>query len=211
MVTHPLEPSWHPSSPWFTGNNTPDRRSKADIETTSHVTSNCQVNLLASGRRHEEVLEALMDTIQKVGNESRVNKVFPDTFLRPDIVVSSTTPPNIIDVTIPFDAPDLFAGLDQKIEKYRQLWRTIIFYIGGLGSWLLQQHDASLGVRHRASINKQSKSWLVISDSIRIIVGQIWHEYRPSPANNATEPPIWTFASTVVFIFSVLNLFRFFI
>lgn len=96
------------------GITSPDRRGKADIETTSHVTSKCQVNLPASGRRHEEVLEALVDTIQKVGNETRVHQVFPDPFLRPDIVVSSTTPPNIIDVTIPFDAFRSFRRLRPK-------------------------------------------------------------------------------------------------
>lgn len=51
-----------------------DRRGKADIETKSHVTSNCHVNLPASGRRHDEVLEVLVDTIQKSGEETRVNR-----------------------------------------------------------------------------------------------------------------------------------------
>jgi hypothetical protein len=42
--------------------------------------------------------------IHKAGHAIQINQAFHDSSLRPDIVVSSTTSPTIIDLTIPFDA-----------------------------------------------------------------------------------------------------------
>ncbi|KZS02867.1 Uncharacterized protein APZ42_034540 [Daphnia magna] len=54
--------------------------------------------------------------IVKAGHATRVNKVFPGTSLRPDIIITSILPIIITDLTITFDAPDPFK-LD-SIEKW---------------------------------------------------------------------------------------------
>jgi hypothetical protein len=57
------------------------------------------------------VLKVFVDYIRKAGHVIQINQAFRDSSLRPDIVISSTTPPTIIDLTIPFDAPEsLLAG-----------------------------------------------------------------------------------------------------
>jgi hypothetical protein len=105
-----------------------DRRGKADIETTSQVTSNCHVNLPAS-RRHDDVLVVLVDTIQKSGDETRVNR-YSSTRNRSHLHHSAENHrSDLLKTPISF-----FAGFHQNMEKYRQLGPTIIsFYIGGLG------------------------------------------------------------------------------
>lgn len=67
-----------------------------------------------------------------------VNRVFPGSILRQDIVISSVTPPIIIiDLTITFDASEfLNADNARKIEKYSCLGLTLTFVIGALGSRL---------------------------------------------------------------------------
>jgi hypothetical protein len=61
-------------------------------------------NLPSIGRRHDEVLEVFADYIRKAGHAIQINQAFRDSSFRPDIVVSSTKSPIIIDLTIPFDA-----------------------------------------------------------------------------------------------------------
>jgi hypothetical protein len=57
------------------------------------------------------VLKVFVDYIRKAGHVIQINQAFRDSSLRPDIVISSTTPPTIIDLTIPFDVPEsLLAG-----------------------------------------------------------------------------------------------------
>jgi hypothetical protein len=113
------------------------RRCKADAETTSHVTSHCPVNLPEIGSRHDAILEELTNIFRKAGHTVRVNLAFPGTMLRPDVVVTSTTPQIIIYLTIPFEAPEsLQAGIDRKVAKYGHLGPTLPLVIGALGSWL---------------------------------------------------------------------------
>ncbi len=59
---------------------------RADAETTSHVISHYRVDLPEIGHRHYTILEELARTIRRAGHTVRVNQVFPDTTLRPDIV-----------------------------------------------------------------------------------------------------------------------------
>ncbi|XP_046651115.1 uncharacterized protein LOC124342196 [Daphnia pulicaria] len=124
-------------NPGCSAPNTKCRRCKVDAETTSHVTSHCRSNLPAIGRRHDLVLAEIVKTITRAGHAASVNRVFPGSTLRPDIVIFSTDPPTIIDLTITFDAPEsLDAGHARKIEKYSCLGLTLPFVIGALGSWL---------------------------------------------------------------------------
>ncbi|XP_046632270.1 uncharacterized protein LOC124311947 [Daphnia pulicaria] len=124
-------------NPGCSAPNTKCRRCKVDAETTSHVTSHCRSNLPAIGRRHDLVLAEIVKTITRAGHAASVNRVFPGSTLRPDIVIPSTDPPTIIDLTITFDAPEsLDAGHARKIEKYSCLGLTLPFVIGALGSWL---------------------------------------------------------------------------
>lgn len=58
-------------------------------QTTSHVISHCRVDLPEIGHRHYTILEELARTIRRSGHTVRVNQVFPDTTLRPDIVNTS--------------------------------------------------------------------------------------------------------------------------
>jgi hypothetical protein len=126
------------------------RRCKVDIKTTAHVTSHCRVNLASIGRRHDEVLGEIVCSIRKAGHVIQVNQVFRESSLRPDNVVSSITPPTIINLTIPFDASEsLVAGYNRKVKKYGKLGPTIPFVIGGLGSWLPSNNSitGALGIR----------------------------------------------------------------
>ena len=71
------------------GISAPDKRyrwCRADAETTSHVISHSRVDLPEIGHRHYTILEELTRTIRRAGHTVRVNQVFPDTTLRPDIV-----------------------------------------------------------------------------------------------------------------------------
>ena len=122
------------------GISAPDSRGrscKTGAETTSHVTSHCPVTLPEIKRSHDAILEELANIIRKAGQTVRVNLAFPGTMLRPDVVVTSTTPHIIIDLTIPFDAPEsLQPGFDRKLVKYGHLCPTLPLVIGALGSWL---------------------------------------------------------------------------
>lgn len=111
------------------------RRCKTDAETASHVTSHCRHNLPAIGRRHDLILELLVKTIARTGHFTRVNKTYPGSDLRPDIVVTSTTPNLIIDLTVTFDAPDSpQADYDRKVTKYSVFGPTYSVVLGALGS-----------------------------------------------------------------------------
>ena len=61
------------------------RRFRADAETTSHITSHCQVNLPEIGRRHDVILEELANVICKAGHTARINKAYPGTASPPVI------------------------------------------------------------------------------------------------------------------------------
>jgi hypothetical protein len=118
-------------NPGCSAPNTKCRRCKIN------VTSHSRTNLPAIGRRNDLVLSKIVKTISKPGHEVIVNKFFSGSILRPDIVIPSATPPIIIDLTIPFDAPESFdAGHAKKIEKYSCLGLTLPFVVGALGSWL---------------------------------------------------------------------------
>jgi hypothetical protein len=86
------------------------------VETSSYVTSHYCNNLPAIGCRHELVLGEIIKTITISGHEARVNRVYDNSILRPDISTSST--PNIINLSINFDDHEsLHAGYARKIEK----------------------------------------------------------------------------------------------
>jgi hypothetical protein len=134
------------------------------------------------------VLEEIVSTIRKAGHDFQVNQVFGDSSLRPDIVVFSTTPPTIIDLTVPFDAPEsLAAGYNRKVEKYGQLGPTLPFVIGALGSWLPSNNSiaSALGIRPGAwTALRRICRLLAIRGSIRIISDHIRRNDRPAPIDS---------------------------
>jgi hypothetical protein len=133
------------------------------VEFTSHVTSHCHNNLAAIGRRHHDlVLAEIVKTITRSGHTSHVNRVFENSILRPDIVV--TTPNIIIDLTITFDAPEsLYAGFANKEEKYSCLGLTLSFVIEALGSWL-PSNDAVT-----TTIRIQPSAWMRLRRKCRLM------------------------------------------
>ena len=149
------------------------RRCKEGAETTSHVVSHCRINLPALGRRHDAILEHLVKVIRKAGHSATVNKVFPGTILRPDIVINTTTPHIIIDLTVTFDAPEsLLAGYEGKVAKYGHLGTTLPVVIGALGSWLPANNivAASLGIRPKSwCCFRRNSRLMAIQASMRVV------------------------------------------
>jgi hypothetical protein len=124
------------------------------MESTFYVTSHCCNNLPAVGRRHDSILAEIVKTISRSCHTSRVNRVFENSTLRPDIVVTSSTPNIIIDLTIIFDSPEsLHAGFARKVEKYSCLGLTLRFVIGALCSWLPSNNEVA------ATLGFQPSAW----------------------------------------------------
>ena len=119
------------------------------------------------------MLAEIVKTITRSGHTSRVNRVFENSTLRPDIVVTSLTPNIIIDLTITFDAPEsLHAGFARKVEKYICFGLTLPFVIGALGSWLPSKNAVAttLGIQPSAWTRLRRKCRLMaIEGSIAII------------------------------------------
>ena len=138
-----------------------------------HVVSHCRNSLPSIGRRHDVILEQPVKMIRKTGHSATVEKVFPGTILRPDIVITTTTPQIIINITVTFDAPkSLLAGYERKIAKNAHLDTTLPVVIGALESWLLANNSvaASLDIRPKSWCCFQRKSRLIaIQGSMRVI------------------------------------------
>jgi hypothetical protein len=170
------------------------RRCREEAETTSHVTSHCRCNLPLIGRRHDSVLAELAKAIRKAGHNIEVNRVFPGTNLRPDIVVTSTTPCIIIDLTITFDAPEsLHAGHERKVEKYGSLGPTLPVVIGALGSWLPSNNAvaATLGIRPKAwRILRRKCRLLSIQGSVQIISRHLRGSDDDQTGENPRSPQV---------------------
>ncbi|MFO0089556.1 MAG: RNA-directed DNA polymerase, partial [bacterium] len=122
------------------GSKIPDktcRRGCREAETTAHVISHCKNNLSLYTDRHNQVLDSLAETIRKSGHHVTVNHAFDHTILRPDLVINSTTPETIIDVTVPLDtAENLNSAHRKKVEKYNNLGEVLPLVVGSLGAWL---------------------------------------------------------------------------
>jgi hypothetical protein len=111
------------------------------------------------------VLAEIVKTITRSGHTSHVNRVFENSTLRPDIVV--TTPNIIIDLTITFDAPEsLYLGFANKEEKYSCLGLTLSFVIEALGSWL-PSNDAVT-----TTIRIQPSAWMRLRRKCRLMAIQ---------------------------------------
>lgn len=122
------------------GSRIPDktcRRGCREAETTAHVISHCKNNLSLYTDRHNEVLNALAETLRRSGHHVTVNNAFDSTRLRPDLVIDSTSPETIIDVTVPLDTADnLNSAYQKKIEKYKDLGEILPLVVGSMGAWL---------------------------------------------------------------------------
>jgi hypothetical protein len=111
------------------------------------------------------VLAEIVKTITRSGHTSHVNRVFENSTLRPDIVV--TTPNIIIDLTTTFDAPEsLYAGFANKEEKYSCLGLTLSFVIGALGSWLPPNNAVT------STIRIQLSAWMRLRRKCRLMAIQ---------------------------------------
>ncbi|KAK4027213.1 hypothetical protein OUZ56_016225 [Daphnia magna] len=87
--------------------------------------------------------------IVKAGHATRVNKVFPGTSLRPDIIIKSILPIIIIDLTITFDAPDPFK-LD-PIEK----WPNTIAWVSSYQFLDAIQQHCGIHTWHPAQLTRR--------------------------------------------------------
>ena len=109
--------------------------------------------MVTSNIRHNSILSLLSQVLRRNGHEIDVNMALHDSPLRPDIVVTSSSPRLLIDVTVPFDtATNLFAAYRKKIEKYQHLCLVLPFVVGALGAWLPSNDEikSALGIPPRA-------------------------------------------------------------
>jgi hypothetical protein len=160
------------------------------MESTFYVTSHCRNNLPAVGRRHDSILAEIVKTISRSCHTSRVNRVFENSTLRPDIVVTSSAPNIIIDLTITFDAPEsLHAGFARKVEKYSCLGLTLPFVIGALGSWLPSNNavTATLGIQPSAWTRLRRKCQLMVIQGSTAIISR---HIRGKRDEDDEPPPI---------------------
>ena len=105
-------------------------------ETTAHVVSACQNSMVLATERHDAVQNLLVGLLRRYGHSVEVNKQFAGSVLRPDIVITSTEQPILIDVTVTWDDPaSLSRAQQEKISKYQQLGQILPFVVGALGSW----------------------------------------------------------------------------
>jgi hypothetical protein len=118
------------------------RHCKMHKETTHHVVSNCNHNLLLARKRHNAVQDILVAALHRKGHSTRIDCRFPGSDLRPDITVTSVDPPAIIDVSVAFDEPDsLLTAFSQKVDKYIHLSPVYPLIVGSFGAWIPENRD----------------------------------------------------------------------
>ena len=92
--------------------------------------------MVLATERHDAVQNLLVGLLRRYGHSVEVNKQFVGSVLRPDIVITSTEQPILIDVTVTWDDPaSLSRAQQEKISKYQQLGQILPFVVGALGSW----------------------------------------------------------------------------
>uniref|UniRef100_A0A914YZT9 Reverse transcriptase n=1 Tax=Panagrolaimus superbus TaxID=310955 RepID=A0A914YZT9_9BILA len=106
------------------------RKCKYPCETLQHVLNNCEPSFEAMTKRHNAVVDRLMDGFKqrkKKTQEILLDKIIPITSstLRPDITIIDTQNKEVIlvDVTCPFEnLPAAFVkARERKLEKYQSI------------------------------------------------------------------------------------------
>ncbi len=147
------------------------RHCPAPKETTVHVISNCPHSQVLATHRHNAVQELFSEILTRHGHSVTVNKQFPLTTLRPDIVITSANPPILIDVTIPFDDPDtLSRARAEKISKYQHLGPTFPLVVGALGSWMPENAEIlrAINVEILGVRKLSSRTWNAFRQKARL-------------------------------------------
>ena len=146
-------------------------------ETSHHVVSCCQVNMVMNTKRHDSILSLLATEAEKHGHRLTVNKAADDNSMRPDLLINSVNPPLIIDVTVPFDIPN---GMERahgnKMEKYRHLGPVLPLVVGALGSWLPTNDEIAIALgfsRRKWSFIRRKMKLLAIQGTTRIIANHL--------------------------------------
>ena len=162
-------------------------------ETTDHVVSGCQVNSALSIKRHNTILTFIAEETEKLGHSIAINQAVENSALRPDLVVTSTNPPTIIDVTVPISSAD---GLERakasKIEKYKHLGLILPLVVGSLGSWLPSNDEIAhaLGFsRRKWHSMKKKMTLLAIQGSTKIIAKHLAYQTEDSDPLYEEEEP----------------------
>uniref|UniRef100_A0A914Z1M2 Reverse transcriptase domain-containing protein n=1 Tax=Panagrolaimus superbus TaxID=310955 RepID=A0A914Z1M2_9BILA len=110
------------------------RKCKYPCETLQHVLNNCKQNLPTMTKRHNAVVDRLMDGFKerkKKSQEILLDEIIPITAstLRPDISIIDKQNKEVIlvDVTIPFEnLPEAFVkARERKIEKYDSIKKEL--------------------------------------------------------------------------------------
>lgn len=110
------------------------RKCNQYTETVKHVATGCQATLEHATLRHNAVQEELVRAIRRQGHQVSERPLADG--LRPDIIVTSTSPPTIIDVAVVYDEEANFIRKHaEKTEKYRHLGPVYPFIIGSFGAW----------------------------------------------------------------------------
>jgi hypothetical protein len=164
------------------------------LETTDHVVCGCQVNSALSINRHNSILGLMAEETEKLGHTVSVNLAVDNSGLRPDLVVTSTNPPIIIDVTVPLSSADgLEKAQARKIEKYKHLGVVLPLVVGSLGSWLPSNDEICLALgfsgRKWQSLKKKMKL-LAIQGTTQIIAKHLAYQTEasdPEPEEEEAE------------------------
>jgi hypothetical protein len=154
------------------------------LETTDHVVCCCQVNSALSINRHNSILDLMVTEAEALGHSVSVNRAIDSTGMRPDIVVTSTNPAIIIDVTVPLSSAEgLERARNKKIEKYKDLGSVLPLVVGSLGSWLPSNDAISLALSipgRRWNNLKRKMKLLAIQGTTRIIAKHLAYQTEGS-------------------------------
>ncbi|EFX69718.1 hypothetical protein DAPPUDRAFT_113337 [Daphnia pulex] len=131
------------------------------------------------------VVPGLMaEETEKLGHTVSVNLAVDNSGLRTDLVVTSTNPSIIIDVTVPLSSAD---GLDKaqarKIEKYKHLGVVLPLVVGSLGSWLPSNDKICLALGfsgRKWQILKKKMKLLAIQGTTQIIAKHLVYQTEAS-------------------------------
>ncbi|KZS19684.1 Uncharacterized protein APZ42_013857 [Daphnia magna] len=123
-----------------------------------------------------EYLAGSMDKeAEALDNSVSINRSIDSTGMRPYIVVTSTNPAIIIDVTVPLSClEDLASARDKKIEKYKHLGSVIPLVVGSPGYWL-PSNDAislTLSIPGKRWKNQKRKMKLLTIQGTTTIIGK---------------------------------------
>ncbi|XP_046633154.1 uncharacterized protein LOC124312704 [Daphnia pulicaria] len=127
-------------------------------------------------------LGLMAEETEKLGHTVSVNLSVDNSGLRPDLVVTSTNPSIIIDVTVSLSSADgLEKGQARKIEKYKHLGVVLPLVVGSLGSWLPSNDEICL------ALGFSGRKWLNLKKKIKLLAIQGTTQIIAKPLAYQTE------------------------